>query len=62
MSSMSVVSILDIPPLALCVVKAHRSVVTQAGPSAFSNIGENYYYVFIGCCAVYFVLIYFYFP
>lgn len=36
--------------------------MTQAGPSAFSNIQENYYYVFVGCCAVYFVLIYLYFP
>lgn len=36
--------------------------VTQAGPTAFSNIHENYYYVFVGCCALYFVLIYFYFP
>ncbi|KAH9905167.1 general substrate transporter [Xylariomycetidae sp. FL2044] len=36
--------------------------VTQAGPSAFATIGENYYYVFVGCCVVYLVLIYFYFP
>ena len=38
------------------------SAVTEAGPSAFSTIHENYYYVFVGCCAVYFVLIYLYFP
>ena len=37
-------------------------VVTEAGPSAFANIKQNYYYVFIGCCVVYFVLIYLYFP
>lgn len=36
--------------------------VTEAGPSAFANIKQNYYYVFVGCCAVYLVLIYFYFP
>ena len=36
--------------------------VTQAGPTAFTNIQENYYYVFVGCCAFYFVLVYFYFP
>ena len=36
--------------------------VTEAGPSAFKNIGENYYYVFVGCCAVYLVLIYLWFP
>ena len=44
---------------------AHYAVnvgLTQAGPSAFTNIKENYYYVFVGCCATYFVLIYFYFP
>lgn len=37
-------------------------LVTQAGPSAFATIHENYYYVFVGCCAVYFVIIYFYYP
>ncbi|KAG8625774.1 hypothetical protein KVT40_006175 [Elsinoe batatas] len=36
--------------------------VTQAGPSAFASIGENYYYVFVGCCSVYLGLVYFYFP
>ncbi|KAH8817040.1 hypothetical protein F5884DRAFT_242451 [Xylogone sp. PMI_703] len=36
--------------------------ITEAGPSAFANIHENYYYVFVGCCSVYFVLIYRYFP
>ena len=37
-------------------------LVTQAGPSAFATIHENYYYVFVGCCAVYFAIIYFYYP
>lgn len=23
--------------------------ITEAGPSAFANIHENYYYVFVGC-------------
>ncbi|KIW14894.1 hypothetical protein PV08_07679 [Exophiala spinifera] len=44
---------------------AHYSVnvaLTEAGPSAFKNIKENYYYVFVGCCSVYLVLIYLYFP
>ncbi|KAF4549589.1 Sugar (and other) transporter-like protein 65 [Elsinoe fawcettii] len=36
--------------------------VTQAGPSAFASIGENYYYVFVGCCTVYLGLVYFFFP
>ncbi|ETS81549.1 hypothetical protein PFICI_06551 [Pestalotiopsis fici W106-1] len=36
--------------------------VTEAGPSAFATIHENYYYVFVGCCSVYLVLIYLYFP
>ncbi|KAI1813194.1 putative MFS monosaccharide transporter [Poronia punctata] len=35
---------------------------TQAGPTAFANIHENYYYVFVGICVIYFVLIYLYFP
>jgi hypothetical protein len=37
-------------------------LVTEAGPSAFANIQENYYYVFVGCCAVYLLIIYFYYP
>ncbi|KAI1339755.1 general substrate transporter [Xylariaceae sp. FL0016] len=36
--------------------------LTEAGPSAFSRVGENYYYVFIGCCVVYLVIIYLYYP
>ncbi|KAI0165126.1 putative MFS monosaccharide transporter [Hypoxylon sp. FL1284] len=36
--------------------------VTEAGPSAFANIGENYYYVFVGCTVVFFLLAYFFFP
>ncbi|KAI0451603.1 putative MFS monosaccharide transporter [Xylaria acuta] len=35
---------------------------TEAGPTAFANIGENYYYVFVTICAMYIALIYFYFP
>ncbi|RYC65056.1 hypothetical protein CHU98_g1152 [Xylaria longipes] len=35
---------------------------TEAGPTAFVNIGENYYYVFVAICAIYLVLVYFYFP
>ncbi|KAF4900197.1 putative glucose transporter HXT5 [Colletotrichum fructicola] len=33
--------------------------VTQAGPSAFSTIHENYYYVFVGCTAFFTVIAYF---
>lgn len=36
--------------------------VTEAGPSAFANIHENYYYVFVGCTAFFLVVAYFYFP
>ncbi|KAJ3544883.1 hypothetical protein NM208_g2804 [Fusarium decemcellulare] len=36
--------------------------VTQAGPSAFANIGENYYYVFVACCTTFFVIVYFFYP
>ncbi|EPE02782.1 mfs monosaccharide transporter [Ophiostoma piceae UAMH 11346] len=36
--------------------------LTEAGPSAFANIKENYYYVFVGCCSLYFVGIYLWYP
>ena len=36
--------------------------ITEAGPSAFANIGENYYYVFVGCTFFFLVAAYFYFP
>lgn len=36
--------------------------VTEAGPSAFANIHENYYYVFIVSSAFFLVIAYFYFP
>ncbi|KAJ5611880.1 hypothetical protein N7528_008985 [Penicillium herquei] len=36
--------------------------LTEAGPSAFGSIQENYYYVFVGCCAVYLAIIYLYYP
>ncbi|UKZ52820.1 hypothetical protein TrVGV298_006607 [Trichoderma virens] len=36
--------------------------ITEAGPSAFATIHQNYYYVFVGCCTVYLLIIYFYFP
>ncbi|KAJ9641699.1 uncharacterized protein PV06_03728 [Exophiala oligosperma] len=36
--------------------------ITEAGPSAFANIRENYYYVFVGCSAFFLVLAYLYFP
>ncbi|PLN76038.1 MFS monosaccharide transporter [Aspergillus taichungensis] len=36
--------------------------ITEAGPSAFANIHENYYYVFVVCSAFFLVVAYFYFP
>ncbi|XRM44468.1 hypothetical protein ABZX51_007605 [Aspergillus tubingensis] len=36
--------------------------ITEAGPSAFANIGENYYYVFVACTVFFFTVAYFYFP
>ena len=45
-----------------CYVAKRYLAVTEAGPSAFSNIHENYYYVFVGCCTVYLFIIYFYYP
>ncbi|KAF7346170.1 putative MFS monosaccharide transporter [Mycena sanguinolenta] len=36
--------------------------ITEAGPSAFANIQQNYYYVFVGCTLFFLVIAYFYFP
>jgi len=36
--------------------------VTEAGPTAFAKIHENYYYVFVATCTIYLFIIYFYFP
>ncbi|CZT25716.1 probable MFS monosaccharide transporter (Hxt8) [Ramularia collo-cygni] len=36
--------------------------ITEAGPSAFATIHENYYYVFVGCTTFFLVIAYFYFP
>ncbi|KAH8805154.1 solute carrier family 2 [Xylogone sp. PMI_703] len=36
--------------------------LTEAGPSAFANIRENYYYVFVACSFVSFIVAYFWFP
>jgi hypothetical protein len=41
---------------------ANIFIVTEAGPSAFANIHENYYYVFVVCSAFFLVIAYFYFP
>ncbi|KAJ3556515.1 hypothetical protein NPX13_g10118 [Xylaria arbuscula] len=44
---------------------AHYTVnvaFTEAGPTAFANIGENYYYVFVAICTLYLVVVYLYFP
>ena len=36
--------------------------LTEAGPSAFANIHENYYYVFVACTLFFLVMAYLYFP
>ncbi|KAJ5674954.1 uncharacterized protein N7477_004888 [Penicillium maclennaniae] len=36
--------------------------LTEAGPSAFANIKQNYYYVFVACSFFFLVIAYFYFP
>ncbi|KAK4574171.1 hypothetical protein LTR86_001932 [Recurvomyces mirabilis] len=36
--------------------------LTESGPSAFANIKQNYYYVFVACTLVFLVIAYFYFP
>ncbi|KAK8070611.1 hypothetical protein PG997_010814 [Apiospora hydei] len=48
--------------LAACSHFVVNVAITEAGPSAFSRIGENYYYVFVGCSAFFFVVAYLYFP
>lgn len=40
----------------------HLVIVTEAGPSAFANIHENYYYVFVACSFFFLVVAYLYFP
>jgi hypothetical protein len=44
------------------VTKVGLFTVTEAGPSAFANIKENYYYVFICCTTFFLVIAYFFFP
>jgi hypothetical protein len=44
------------------VLTIFARIVTEAGPSAFKNIKENYYYVFVGCCTVYLFIIYYFYP
>ncbi len=36
--------------------------ITEAGPSAFATIKQNYYYVFVGCTSFFLVIAWFYFP
>ncbi|KAJ4158006.1 uncharacterized protein LMH87_008553 [Akanthomyces muscarius] len=36
--------------------------VTEAGPTAFAKIKENYYYVFVCCTTFFLVIAYFFFP
>lgn len=44
------------------ILTDYQFAVTEAGPSAFANIGENYYYVFVACTVFFFTVAYFYFP
>lgn len=39
-----------------------RNKLTHLFPHDQSNIEENYYYVFVGCCVVYLVIVYLYYP
>ncbi len=36
--------------------------ITEAGPTAFANIKQNYYYVFVGCTIIMSVVGYFFYP
>lgn len=40
----------------------HLVTVTEAGPSAFATIHENYYYVFVACSFFFLIVAYLYFP
>lgn len=48
--------------LAACSHFVVNVALTEAGPSAFANIKQNYYYVFVGCTLFFLVIAYFYFP
>lgn len=37
-------------------------IVTEAGPTAYATIGQNYYYVFVACTLFFLVMAYLYFP
>lgn len=36
--------------------------ITEAGPTAFAKIKQNYYYVFVACSFFFLVMAYFFFP
>lgn len=36
--------------------------ITEAGPTAFAKIKQNYYYVFVGCSSFFLVMAWFFFP
>lgn len=36
--------------------------ITEAGPTAFAKIKQNYYYVFAGCTLFFLVMAFFFFP
>lgn len=40
----------------------NNHVVTEAGPTAYATIKQNYYYVFVGCTLFFLTVAYFYFP
>lgn len=48
--------------LLLMFIEQVNVAITEAGPSAFANIRENYYYVFVGCTSFFLVIAYLYFP
>lgn len=44
------------------LLMAYTLPVTEAGPSAFANIQENYYYLFVACTLFFLIVAYLYFP
>lgn len=44
------------------LLRQRPKTVTEAGPSAFAKIHENYYYVFVACSTFFLGVAYLYFP
>src|ERR1700749_2827383 len=52
---------MHITDMAYMLMQIQRIQITEAGPSAFATIKQNYYYVFVGCTVFFLVCAYFWF-